>query len=107
SRPLEATSFEVEGVRWTYVFYESGLSINVLYTLEDSGKRAVGSKLADGMEIPDELATASSSSARGPGLPVRSAVRISSSRASTDVLLAVDGGPCPASPSVHLTCCTG
>ena len=56
SKPLEATSFEVEGVRWTYVFYESGLSINVLYTLEDGGKRAVGFKLADGMEVPEELA---------------------------------------------------
>jgi hypothetical protein len=56
SRPLQATSFEVEGVRWTYVFYESGLSINVLYTLEDGGKRAVGFKLSDGMEVPDELA---------------------------------------------------
>src|SRR6187200_2636458 len=32
SPALEATSFEVEGVRWTYVFYESVLSINVLYT---------------------------------------------------------------------------
>src|SRR4051794_16110228 len=56
SRPLEATSFEVEGVRWTYVFYESGLAINVLYTLEDGGKRAVGFKLSDGMEVPEELA---------------------------------------------------
>ena len=56
-RPLEATSFEVEGVRWTYVFYESGLSINVLYTLADGGKRAVGFKLSDGMEVPDELAS--------------------------------------------------
>ena len=56
SPPLEATSFEVEGVRWTYVFYESGLSINVLYTLEDGGKRAVGFKLSDGMQVPDELA---------------------------------------------------
>ena len=56
SQPLEATSFEVEGIRWTYVFYESGLSINVLYTLEDSGKRAVGFKLSDGMEVPAELA---------------------------------------------------
>jgi hypothetical protein len=56
SRPLEATSFEVEGIRWTYVFYESGLSVNVLYTLEDGGKRAVGFKLSDGMEVPDELA---------------------------------------------------
>lgn len=56
STPLEATAFEVEGVRWTYVFYESGLSINVLYTLEPGGKRAVGFKLSDGMEVPDELA---------------------------------------------------
>ncbi len=56
SRPLEATEFVVEGTRWTYVFYESGLSVNVLYTLEDAGKRAVGFKLSDGMEIPDELA---------------------------------------------------
>jgi hypothetical protein len=56
SRPLEATSFEVDGVRWTYVFYESGLSINVLYTLEVGGKRAVGFKLSDGMEVPAELA---------------------------------------------------
>ena len=56
SKPLEVTTFEVEGVRWTYVFYESGLSINVLYTLSDGGKRAVGFKLSDGMEVPDELA---------------------------------------------------
>ena len=39
-----------------YVFYESGLSINVMYSIEDGGKRAVGFKLSDGMEIPDELA---------------------------------------------------
>ncbi len=52
---LEATEFEVEGVRWTYVFHESGLSINVLYTLEPGGKRAVGFKLSDGMEVPEEL----------------------------------------------------
>ncbi len=58
SPPLEATQFEVEGIRWTYVFYESGLSINVLYTLEDAGKRAVGFKLSDGMEVPEELAAA-------------------------------------------------
>jgi hypothetical protein len=56
SKPLEATSFEVEGVRWTYVFYESGLSVNVLYTLEEGGKRAVGFKLSDGMDVPEELA---------------------------------------------------
>jgi hypothetical protein len=56
SPALEATSFEVEGIRWSYVFYESGLVVNVLYTLEESGKRAVGFKLSDGMEVPEELA---------------------------------------------------
>ena len=57
SAPLEATQFQVENIRWAYVFYESGLSINVLYTLDDSGKRAVGFKLSDGMEVPEELAS--------------------------------------------------
>ena len=50
------TQFEVDGVRWSYVFYESGLSVNVLYTLAEGGKRAVGFKLSDGMDVPDELA---------------------------------------------------
>ncbi len=56
STPLEATEFEVEGIRWGYVFYESGLSINVLYSIDGAGKRAVGFKLADGMDVPVELA---------------------------------------------------
>jgi hypothetical protein len=54
SRPLEATAFEVEGIRMAYVFYESGLSINVMYGPE---KRAVGFKLSDGMDVPEELAS--------------------------------------------------
>jgi hypothetical protein len=57
SRPLEATAFQVENIRWAYVLYESGLSINVLYTIDDAGKRAVGFKLAEGMEVPAELAS--------------------------------------------------
>ena len=57
SRPLEATSFQVENIRIAYVFYESGLSINVMYTLDDPSKRAVGFKLSDGMEVPAELAS--------------------------------------------------
>jgi hypothetical protein len=57
SRPLEATLFQVENIKWAYVFYESGLSINVLYTIDDPKKRAVGFKLSDGMEVPAELAT--------------------------------------------------
>jgi hypothetical protein len=57
ARPLEASSIEVDGIKWVYVFYEDGLSINVLYTLDDAGKRAVGFKLSDGMEVPAELAS--------------------------------------------------
>ncbi|HEV7565318.1 MAG TPA: phage tail protein [Microbacteriaceae bacterium] len=57
SRPLEATAFEVDGIRMAYVFYESGLSINVMYGIEDGQKRAVGFKLAEGMDVPEELAS--------------------------------------------------
>ncbi len=57
SRPLEATAFQVENIRMAYVFYESGLSINVMYTVDDPKKRAVGFKLSDGMEVPEELAS--------------------------------------------------
>ncbi len=56
SVPLEATSFEVEGIRMAYVFYESGLSINVMYGI-DGGKRAVGFKLSEGMGVPAELSS--------------------------------------------------
>ena len=59
SKPLEVTEMMIEAAegltRWTYVFYESGLAINVLYTVNDNKKRAVGFKLSDGMEIPEEL----------------------------------------------------
>lgn len=55
SPALEATSFQVEDILWDYVFYESGLAINVLWQIGDGGKHAVGFKLSDGMEIPDEL----------------------------------------------------
>ena len=57
SRPLEATMFQVDGIKMAYVFYESGLSINVMYTVADAKKRAVGFKLSDGMPIPAELAS--------------------------------------------------
>jgi hypothetical protein len=57
SGPIEATAFQVENIRIAYVFYESGLSINVMYTIDDPTKRAVGFKLSEGMEIPAELAS--------------------------------------------------
>ncbi|WP_066307556.1 phage tail protein [Bacillus sp. FJAT-29814] len=55
AKPLEVSRFQVENIDWTYVFYEDGLSVNVLYTIDDPKKRAVGFKLSDGMEVPKEL----------------------------------------------------
>ena len=59
SKPLEVTEMMIDTAdgltRWTYVFYESGLAINVLYTVNDNKKRAVGFKLSDGMDVPEEL----------------------------------------------------
>ncbi len=57
ARPLEVTSFEVDGLRMAYVFYESGLVVNVMYGIEPGSKRAVGFKLAEGMDVPEELAS--------------------------------------------------
>ena len=57
SPALEATELRVENIRWAYVFYQSGLSINVLYPLDDPSKRAVGFKLSEGMDVPDELSS--------------------------------------------------
>lgn len=54
-RPLEVTSFEIDGTKFAYVFYENGLAVNVMYALAADGKRAVGFKLSDGMEIPAEF----------------------------------------------------
>lgn len=55
STPLETAEIFVENIKWIFVFYESGLAINVLYTLDDPKKRAVGFKLSEGMDVPKEL----------------------------------------------------
>ena len=62
SKPLETASLEVVDekrgkIRWVFVFYESGLGINVPYSVDDAKFRAVGFKLSEGMEIPKELGT--------------------------------------------------
>lgn len=55
AKPLETSRFQVEDIKFAYVFYEDGLGINVMYTVDDAKKRAVGFKLSEGMEIPKEL----------------------------------------------------
>ena len=55
AKPLETSRFQVENIKFAYVFYEDGLGINVMYTVDDPKKRAVGIKLSEGMEVPKEL----------------------------------------------------
>ncbi|MBV9935863.1 MAG: phage tail protein [Actinobacteria bacterium] len=57
SPALEATEIQVDGTKWVYVFYENGLGINVLWELDKGGKHAVGFKLSDGMDVPEELSS--------------------------------------------------
>ncbi|MEC0127021.1 hypothetical protein [Paenibacillus pabuli] len=55
AKPLETSRFQVDNIQFTYVFYEDGLGLNVMYTVDDAKKRAVGFKLSEGMEVPKEL----------------------------------------------------
>ena len=55
SPALEVSVNDVDGIYWVHVFYESGLAVNVLWTRADGGKRAVGFKLSEGMDVPPEL----------------------------------------------------
>lgn len=55
ARPLETARFQVENIRFAYVIYEDGLVLNVMYTVDDPKKRAVGFKLSEGMDVPKEL----------------------------------------------------
>lgn len=34
AKPLETSRFQVENINWAFVFYEDGLAVNVLYTLD-------------------------------------------------------------------------
>jgi hypothetical protein len=55
SEPLQTARFQAAALKMAYVFYKSGLVINVMYDTEDVRKRAVGLKLSQGMDVPDEL----------------------------------------------------
>jgi hypothetical protein len=55
AKPLETSMFQVENIKFAYVFYENGLVVNVMYTIDNPKKRAVGFKLSEGMEVPTEL----------------------------------------------------
>ncbi|MBA2796458.1 Uncharacterised protein [Streptococcus porcinus] len=54
-KALCVSQMEVDGILWSHVYYDNGLAVNVLYTIEEGGKRAVGFKLSNGIEIPKEF----------------------------------------------------
>jgi hypothetical protein len=84
SRPLEATEFQVENIRMAYVFYESGLSINVMYTVDDAKKRRSASSSPKGWKSPRSSLRGLSSRGRNRSWPEPFAVPTSTSRTSTD-----------------------
>src|ERR1700730_3732372 len=47
---LAATAFQIGNIRFAYLLHESGLSINVMSTIDDPKERAVGLRLSEGME---------------------------------------------------------
>ncbi len=55
AKPLETSRFQVKNLKMAYVFFEDGLVVNVMYSVDDPRKRAVGFKLSEGMEVPNEL----------------------------------------------------
>lgn len=55
AKPLETARFQVDNLKFAYVFYEDGLAVNVMYAVDDVKKRAVGFKLCEGMMVPSQL----------------------------------------------------
>jgi hypothetical protein len=55
AKPVETSHFQVENIKMAHVFYDDGLEVNVMYSVDDPKKRAVGFKLSEGMEVPQEL----------------------------------------------------
>ena len=93
SRPLEATAFQVENIRMAYVFYESGLSINVMYTVDDPRSGRWGSSSPTGWKSRQNWPRGSNLPSRSRGWPGPFGDRSSCSRASTDL------GRCSSSPT--------
>ena len=56
SKILEVAIYEDDELYWPEFYFENGMVLNVLYTKNgEKPKRAVGIKLSQGMEVPEEL----------------------------------------------------
>jgi hypothetical protein len=83
SRPLEASAFQVENIRWADVFYESGLSINVAYAVVTLTSGRSGSSFPKEWTSPRSSPHSASSQGRSPSWPEPFAGLTSISRTST------------------------
>ncbi|WP_119325805.1 phage tail protein [Companilactobacillus musae] len=52
---LAVSDFAVNNVRCSYIFYDNGLEVNLQASLDKHGKRSIGFKLVDGIDVPKEL----------------------------------------------------
>jgi hypothetical protein len=84
SRPLEATDFQIDNIRIAYVFYQSGLSINVMYTVDTPTSGRSGSSSPTGWKSPRSSRRGSSSRVRSRSWPAPFAGPTSRSRTNTD-----------------------
>ena len=84
AEPLEVSDFEVENLHMAYVFYDSGLSINVMGTRSTRRSGPSASSSPTGWRCRRSWPTSSSSPASARSWPAPSGVPTSSSRATTD-----------------------
>lgn len=84
SPALEVSGFEAGGIRFAYVFYQSGLSINVMYTIADAKMRPWDSSSPWEWTFLTSWPGPSSSRGSARSWRVRSEARTSRSRASTE-----------------------
>jgi hypothetical protein len=84
SRPLEATAFQIEIIRMAYLFYASGLAINVIYTIDDLRSGLSGSSSLKAWKFQSSLPRGSSLPPRSQGWLALFAVRTLRSKETTD-----------------------
>ena len=54
-KALEVSDFAANNVRWSQVYYDNGLEVSVIYSLDKNGRHSVSFKLAHGIDVPAEL----------------------------------------------------
>ena len=75
SKALETSRFQVENIKFAYVFYEDGLAVNVMYTIKDLRSGPSDLSFRTGWKCQGSWRKNSSLPSRSPSWPERFAVR--------------------------------